>query len=139
MVCNRCRTLVPNGTNICPTCGNNLVAQARGQQVNNNRPPQGRPVNQSNNAPQEIPTASQVLTFGILAAALGNIFGVPGIVLGIIGRKKAKIFAAHYGFLSGQAKTGNILALIGFIVGIVVTALLSIWMLSYMGTLLLFI
>ena len=69
---------------------------------------------------------SNVLTMGILAVAFccTVYFSFLGIVFGAIGKSKAKAYAASCGEPSGQVKAGSIMSKIGFIVGIVVTAIL---------------
>lgn len=71
---------------------------------------------------------SNVLTFGILALAFSLSFYLSflGIVFGAIGKNKAKAFIEANGETSGQVKAGNIMAKIGFIVGIVMTVFLVI-------------
>ncbi len=65
-------------------------------------------------------TPSSCLTFGILSAALSWL-GIPGIVLGVLGRKRAAAYVDYNGFTTGQVKTGSILSMVGLIVGIVFT------------------
>ena len=62
-----------------------------------------------------------LLVFGILSLALCGFFGIPGIILGAIGRKKGKAFIAQGGVLTGASKVGYILSLVGLILGIVLT------------------
>ncbi len=58
-------------------------------------------------------------------------YGIPGIILGAIARKKAKAWVAEGYPLTGAAKVGSILGLIGLIIGIVMTVLLPIIIIGY--------
>ncbi len=68
--------------------------------------------------------SGSILTFGILSLALGTVpfISPAGIVFGALGKSKANRFARMAGNLFGRAKVGRILAKVGFIVGIVMTA-----------------
>lgn len=69
---------------------------------------------------------SNVLTFGILALAFCG-GGILGIIFGAIGKNKAKAYVDYYGETTGQVKAGSIMSKIGFIVGIVMTVILAIY------------
>ncbi len=72
---------------------------------------------------------SSVLTMGILAVALCE-FGILGIIFGAIGKSKAKAYVAYYGATTGQVKAGSIMSKIGFIVGIVMTVIWTIYIIA---------
>ena len=77
-------------------------------------------MNQQNN-PQP-----NLLVLGILAVVLAE-FGIPGIILGAIGRSKGKKYIQAGGTLTGAAKVGYILSLVGLILGIVMTVVWIIY------------
>ncbi len=68
-----------------------------------------------------------LLVLGILAVALAEL-GIPGIILGAIGRSKGKKFVQAGGTLTGAAKVGYILSLVGLILGIVMTVFWVIYL-----------
>ena len=69
---------------------------------------------------------SNVLTMGILALAfMGS--GILGIIFGAIGKNKAKAYVDYYGETTGQVKAGSIMSKIGFIVGIIMTVILVLY------------
>ena len=75
--------------------------------------------------------STAILTLGIVAVATAlSAFGFPGIIVGAIGRKKAKKFIEDNGMIFGKAKVGSILAKVGIIVGIVMTVF---WALYFIG------
>lgn len=71
-----------------------------------------------------------LLTFGILAVAFCSTFWVSflGIVFGCIQKNKLEAFLAAGGVYTGKAKVGSILAKVGRIVGIVMTACLAVYL-----------
>ena len=83
---------------------------------------------QSYGAPAQAPNDTTTLVFGIVAlvAALTFYFSPAGIVFGILAKKKAEGFMSLNGEVGGTIKTGKILGTVGFIVGIVMSAILSI-------------
>ena len=82
---------------------------------------------QSYGAPAQAPNDTTTLVFGIVAlvAALTFYFSPAGIVFGILAKKKAEGFMSLNGEVGGAIKTGKILGTVGFIVGIVMSAILS--------------
>lgn len=103
--CNSCGSPLPAGAVVCPNCGSYC------QNTNGYAAPQS-----SSSAP---------LVFGILALAFACTFYLSflGIIFGSIGQNKA----AQCGYTtSGKVKTGRILAKVGTIVGIVMTAILAL-------------
>ncbi|MBQ7599725.1 MAG: hypothetical protein IJU57_03520 [Clostridia bacterium] len=78
--------------------------------------------------PEYVPAQRQpnILVFGILALALGYQIGIPGIILGLIGRSKGNKFLASGGVFTKSNKVGYILSKAGFIVGIVSTVIVII-------------
>lgn len=71
------------------------------------------------------PAAPQpnILTFGILSLVFGTVLA---IIFGAIGRSKGKNYIAQGGTLTGSAKVGYILSLVGLILGIVSTVIVAI-------------
>ena len=78
---------------------------------------------------------SNVLTMGILSLAFccTFYFAFLGIIFGAIGKNKAKAYVDYYGDTTGQVKAGSIMSKIGFIVGIVMTALFFIFIIVYLA------
>lgn len=107
MYCEICGAEIPSGASFCANCGA-TVSPAQ----------YGAPVTVRNDTPVIAPKS--VLTMGILALALCW-FGVPGIVLGAIGKNKAKSYVAYYGETTGQVKAGSITSKWGLALGIVFT------------------
>ena len=77
-----------------------------------------------------VPTVNgtPILVFGILSLFLGCI---PGIILALIGKKKAKEITDQGIELTGTAKVGSILNNVGFWVGIASTILVAIYFVIY--------
>ncbi len=87
------------------------------------------PVYQAPTQPSYHETAQQpnLLIFGILSIVLACFTGIGGIILGAIGRSKGKAYALSGGRqLTGTAKVGFILSLVGLILGIVMTVVYAI-------------
>lgn len=73
--------------------------------------------NNTNTQVKAAPSATSVLVFGILSLAIGSLLGA---IFGFIARSKAKKYLeASGGETCTQVKVGNILALIGIILGLV--------------------
>lgn len=83
--------------------------------------PYGEPVNDKT-----------TLIFGIIALAAAVMFytAPAGIVFGILAKNKASSFISQNPNVGGTVKTGKILGTIGFILGIVMSAILSIVILA---------
>ena len=64
------------------------------------------------------PNAGSALPFGILSLVFCG-SGILGLIFAIIGKKKAKAYAAEVGQLDGKAKVGSILATVGLILSII--------------------
>ena len=82
------------------------------------------PVVKSNPAAEAL--SSPILVFGILGVAfccMPYLLSILGIIFSAIAKKKVKAFQEAGGVLSGKAKVGNILAKVGMIVSIVMTAI----------------
>lgn len=76
--------------------------------------------NNTNTPVQKTPSPTMILVFGILSLAIGSIGGA---IFGFVARSLAKKYlAATGGETCTQVKVGNILALIGIIVGLVAFA-----------------
>lgn len=128
--CNNCGTQVQDGAPFCPNCGAPISAPAQ---------PQPTPVTsyQPVAAPAPAPAttqsgdnSTQILIFGILALALAE-FGLPGLILGIIAKKKVAAYLASGHELTGKAKVGSILGKVGLILGIVMTVVWGIYIVVY--------
>lgn len=73
-------------------------------------------------APQVVnaPDAKTVMILGIVALALAEL-GLPGLILAIIAKNKAKQWAASYGNFTAMPRVGNILARVALPISIVMT------------------
>lgn len=128
--CNNCGTQVQDGAPFCPNCGAPISAPAQ---------PQPTPVTsyQPVAAPAPAPApaqsgdnSTQILIFGILALVLAE-FGIPGLIFGIITKKKVAEYLASGHELTGKAKVGSILGKVGLILGIVLTVFWAIYILYF--------
>ena len=115
MFCNRCGTGIPDDACFCPRCGA-PVSQADSQytqpQYVYTQPMYGYQEDQAQSA-----QAKSVLTFGILSIAFSWLIALLGVVFGGIALGKANAYAARYP-MTGKAKVGKILGIIGIAVGI---------------------
>ena len=156
MFCNNCGAQLEEGTKFCAVCGAPVQDAAPVQQATpqyeapapeapsyeapayNAAPvydaaPAYTPSPAYNAAPAENPFAGSVLKWGIMALAFACSFYISflGIVFGIKAKNTAAdALAANNGQpLSGKAKVGAILGKVGLIVGIVMTAILALYLL----------
>lgn len=136
MFCKNCGNQIPDNAAFCGSCGTKVEAQAAPQQPAYEapqqpaytapqpayqQPAQAAPA-QSTNDPALDSLATNSMIFGILSAALGLSFGVPGIIFSVITKNKINEYLNRGGSLSGKAKVGSILAKVGLPVGIAMTA-----------------
>lgn len=85
--------------------------------------------NNTNNSVQTTPSATTVLVLGILSLVVGSLVGA---ILGFVARSKAKKYLeATGGVTCTQVKVGNILALIGIILGIITFVGALIYLIFY--------
>ena len=110
MYCNYCGAELNENASFCPNCG---------EQFKLNLPVEVQAPATAAPAADE-PSSTPILVLGIIAAAASD-FGIPGIVLGAIGRKKAKAYLEKKGEIKGKALVGSILSKVGLILGIVMT------------------
>lgn len=120
MFCTNCGAQINDGTKFCPKCG----AQVGGEQAPVVTPVE--PVVEHVEAVKVQDNSTSIMVLGILALALCEL-GIPGIILGAIAKKKANEFAKDHGMIYGKAKVGRILGNFGFIIGIVMTVFLVIY------------
>ncbi len=136
MFCPNCGTQLPDSTKFCPNCGAQL-AQAQPAPQPEQAPAQPMPQPEPPSTYQEyqqVPaqlvlatdeingvTPSNILLFGILGTALGYTFGLIGLIFSLIGMNKAKQYTEGGGELTGKAKVGRILCIVGLILSIVMT------------------
>jgi hypothetical protein len=119
MICKNCGAQLPDGVTFCTNCGCAVEA------------PQAQPQPSfTQQVYQTAATATQpnLLVLGILSLVFAE-FGIVGLILGIIGRKKGKAYVAQGGTLTGASKVGYILSLVGMIFGIVMVAFWAIYIL----------
>ena len=117
MICKHCGAVVEDGKKFCGDCGAPVEAEpVRPEPVVVK--PVARAVDTEKNS-----DARTVMILGILGLAIGNMYSaVAGIILSAIGRKKAKEYEENYGPLTGKAKVGGILSLVGLILNIITVA-----------------
>ena len=154
MICNNCGNQVADNANVCPYCGTPFAASApQAAQPQYAQPAQtqyAQPVQNQYAQPQyaqpqygqvaqapvgdanEREMSKSTLIWGILGIAFGCSFYLSflGIIFGAIGLGKAKNYMAAGYPLAGRAKTGRILALVGMILGIVLTVFFVIWLIA---------
>lgn len=154
MFCHNCGTALDEGVKFCPNCGAPIAmegpipeAPAYEKPVEETpayEPPAYEPpVYQQPAAPAAEPVyrapvvneeaaalSTPILVFGIIGLAFACTFWLSflGIIFSAIGKGKVKAFLAAGGQLTGKAKVGNILAKVGLILGIVLTAFFVIWL-----------
>ena len=145
MFCKNCGQEIPEGVKFCGNCGTPVAVQAPEPQPAPAQQPQYQaPQQQYQAAPQQqyqapqpqyqqpqyqqpvyaAPAAQQeqpnLLVLGILSLVFCSL-GLPGLIIGAIGRSKGKKFVQAGGTLTGASKVGYILSLIGLIFGIIMT------------------
>lgn len=81
---------------------------------------------------QNVPSPASILTFGILSLALCESV-IFGLIFGFIARSKTKAFERVNTEVPGQARTGNILALIGIICSFVMVAICILYFALVVG------
>ena len=137
MYCTKCGAELADGARFCTNCGAQLAEEAaevvetaaaaveetaaKAEEII--AAPAAASV-EAAEAPASNTTA--ILVLGIVAAAVSEL-GIPGIIVGAIGRKKAKAHLAETGSLTGKAKVGSILAKVGIILGIIMTV---VWLID---------
>ena len=150
MFCNNCGAQLEEGTKFCAVCGAPVQDAAPVQQAAPqyeapaqevpsyeapvyDAAPAYTPAPAYNAVSAENPFAGSVLKWGIMALAFACSFYISflGIVFGIKAKNTAAdALAANNGQpLSGKAKVGAILGKVGLIVGIVMTAILALYLL----------
>ena len=75
------------------------------------------------------PIINSIFTWGLLGTIFAFQIPILGIIFSIISRKKSNECLGVYGYLSGKAKAGRILSTVGLIGGIVMTVLLTLYVL----------
>ena len=135
MICKNCGAQLPDGTAFCTNCGCAVEApqqQAQPQyqqaQPQYQQPYQAQPQYQQPFRAQPVSAQPNTLVFGILSLVFSCLFytAIVGMILGIVGRSKAKAYAAQGGQLTGASKVGSILSMVGMILGIVLSVILLI-------------
>ena len=122
MYCIFCGAEMNEGASFCPNCGaqlNETERETRALIPAAETDPRGE-------------GATAILVLGIVAAAVCE-WGIPGIILGAIGRKKAKAFLARHGEIKGRALVGSILSKVGIIVGIIMTVIWTLYILLFIA------
>ena len=153
MFCNNCGNQVDDNAVVCPYCGVQLAANAAPQQPQpaydqqNAQPQYQQPAYQQPQYqqpvyqqpqygaqapmedPQERAMSKSALIWGILGIAFASSFylSILGIIFSAIGLSKAKKYVAAGYPLTGRAKVGRILSIIGLILAIVMTVIFVIY------------
>lgn len=128
MFCSKCGAEVNDNAVFCTNCGEQIKAAEAPAEPTSEVPVTH--VEQVISTAPVTANSTPILVLGILAAALSE-WGVPGIVLGAIGKKKSQVFLEENGSLTGKARAGRILSQIGFIFGIVMTAIWVVFWVVY--------
>ena len=128
MICKHCGAEIADGKKFCGDCGAPVEVHTV---IVRDTPP--------TNKAEENGRARTVMIFGIVGFAVGYLYSaIAGIILCAIGRKKAKEHEEEYGELTGKAKVGGILSLVGLILNIVkvvITVLAVVYVLAVYGLL----
>ncbi len=118
----------------CSKCGNELQDDAVfcskcGQLVGETKNTIEEVVLDEYQQKQKEDLAGKILMYGILSCAFISTFILSflGIIFGAKGKKVAEYFVYKYKKLIPKAIVGKILSIVGFITGIVVTALLAFY------------
>ncbi len=130
MFCKNCGAQLPDDAKFCLSCGHSF------QDVKPNTPAQPTvPVQPIQSAPPlqnpaSVVDTNSIWTFGILGLICACIFGVSviGIILGRIAMNQATLHQTAIGPLSPKAHTGFVLGKIGFIAGIITSAIFAIYL-----------
>ena len=153
MFCHNCGNALEDGAKFCPNCGTPVAAPVIDEAPVVEQPVVEEPVVEQPQQPvYEAPAApvyqqpvyttpvnpelngmsKSILIFGIIGLAFSCSFylSLLGIIFSAIGKGKVKAFLAAGGQLTGKAKVGNILAKVGLILGIVLTALFVVWLIT---------
>lgn len=123
MNCNNCGMVVEEGRSYCPNCGAAVVK------------PVAERYDESGAGYAPAMSATPVLVWGIIGLAFSCTFYLSflGIIFSVIGLNKFKAFYAATGYNAGKAKVGRILAKVGLILGIVLTAICALVLLLAIG------
>lgn len=87
---------------------------------------------------QKLPNSTAVMVLGILSLVGCMCYGIPGMILGLIGlilaNKDEKLYRQNPALYSdyGKLKAGKILSIIGLILGLVSLAIIAFYI-SYFG------
>lgn len=149
MFCKNCGTKIEEGLKFCPNCGTQVQAPAAAPAQQTPPPQQQTPPPQQGYYQQpaqpayqpaqpayrpapaaNLPETTPILVLGILSLVFGSIVG---IILGAIGRNKARAYVNAGGELSGKAKVGNILSKLGIIFGIIELVFIVIYAIIFVA------
>lgn len=133
MICTKCGARIDDGSRFCPECGAAVPVQPQYQQPQYTAQPQYQQP-QYNAVPiyNQNVSSGPVLTWGIIGLAFACTFFLSflGIIFSAVGRGKANSYLRQTGQLTGKAKVGSILSLVGLILGIVMTVIFIIYLIG---------
>ena len=132
--CTKCGAEIPEGTNVCPSCGFSAQESTQSDQDNSNQNQAPNQSFQQQDVTYSMPVETQnkqsikLLVLGIVSLSLcaigwepywGFIFSVASFVIALIAIKQANIYMKSFQTISGKAKVGRILAKIALPLSIV--------------------
>ena len=128
MFCKNCGNEIAEGAKFCASCGTPVENVSKASEAANT----GKVYVDPDKAARE-ESAKKILTLGICSVAFSCTFwlGIVGWILGSICKNKVREHEARFGPVSHMAKVGKYLGVGGFIGGIVMTALSSMYYVFY--------
>ncbi len=127
MFCKNCGSQLAEDARFCASCGATVDSEPKAAEAT-----MGNVASDPDKAAKN-ESATQILTLGICSVAFSCSFwlAIVGWILGGICKNKVREHEARFGPVSGKAKVGKYLGVGGFIGGIVLTALSSLYYVFY--------
>ncbi|MBR6922397.1 MAG: zinc ribbon domain-containing protein [Clostridia bacterium] len=120
MICKNCGAQTADNAAFCSKCGAPVQEQPQNGYYEPEYIPVRQPVTETAG-----PDATPIFVLGILSLALP---ALGGLICAIICRKKVKEYLANGGKLTGLAKVGNILSIVGLAVSIFTCVYITIYL-----------